>query len=547
MWHWSSESLNENTIRFAPERDGKSLSWRDVLALWQDSADFREAFNRTLAGVPFASFRWETPAVTRADLDRAFEFVVVDSPELDVASDPEPFAEHFRRAGGESVVAFDNLGGDARLIVPSPLGPDLAYPHLAAFVRHAPAVQQQALWGTVGRAMFDRVGRHPVWLSTAGGGVAWLHVRLDDRPKYYAHAAYRDHRYESGKGGSGRRWLRLSALLILGAITINVLWTFWAERHPGQERDFRNLVQEQLREWFPDEMAPAEGSIGFAPGSDAFDGNRVPDVVLVHGLDEPGGIWNELIEAMDGAGLNAWTFRYPNDQAIDASADLLARHWTELDVGDDGTPIVLVGHSMGGLVIRDFVSRWRHPVGRAPGAEGPAVRGVILVGTPNQGSPWARLRIWLEVREMLVDMPSGGFSLFAGLRDGTGSAKIDLRPGSEFLSRLNARDWPNAVPVRIIGGRLGEPTPTMQGSIEALAEYLEGPGVAEALAQWWSGMESGLGDGVVPVDSLGLPEAPPPLLLPASHRGLLVAGPFNDGDPPAVAPVMEILETWTAD
>jgi hypothetical protein len=39
--------------------------------------------------------------------------------------------------------------------------------------------------------MARRVGRQPVWLSTAGAGVAWLHVRLDDRPKYYGHGPYR--------------------------------------------------------------------------------------------------------------------------------------------------------------------------------------------------------------------------------------------------------------------------------------------------------------------------------------------------------------------
>ena len=36
-----------------------------------------------------------------------------------------------------------------------------------------------------------RVGVKPVWLSTAGAGVAWVHVRLDDRPKYYGYDAYR--------------------------------------------------------------------------------------------------------------------------------------------------------------------------------------------------------------------------------------------------------------------------------------------------------------------------------------------------------------------
>jgi Family of unknown function (DUF6940) len=29
------------------------------------------------------------------------------------------------------------------------------------------------------------------FFSTAGAGVAWLHVRLDDRPKYYGYPPYR--------------------------------------------------------------------------------------------------------------------------------------------------------------------------------------------------------------------------------------------------------------------------------------------------------------------------------------------------------------------
>ncbi len=39
--------------------------------------------------------------------------------------------------------------------------------------------------------MLKRIGEAPMWLSTAGAGVPWLHVRLEDRPKYYGHAAYR--------------------------------------------------------------------------------------------------------------------------------------------------------------------------------------------------------------------------------------------------------------------------------------------------------------------------------------------------------------------
>ena len=44
----------------------------------------------------------------------------------------------------------------------------------------------------VGAAMQRRLGAKPVWLSTAGAGVSWLHVRLDDRPKYYGYAPFRE-------------------------------------------------------------------------------------------------------------------------------------------------------------------------------------------------------------------------------------------------------------------------------------------------------------------------------------------------------------------
>ena len=74
---------------------------------------------------------------------------------------------------------------DAVMVVPSARAKPTAYGHLAAFVRHAPDAQRHALWQSVGESMTRRVGAKPVWLSTAGAGVSWLHVRLEDQPKYY--------------------------------------------------------------------------------------------------------------------------------------------------------------------------------------------------------------------------------------------------------------------------------------------------------------------------------------------------------------------------
>lgn len=160
-----------------------------MIAAWRTDAEFRTFFNTLLANTPFTAFRWETPGVTSDTLSRPFEFVVLDDPDLDRQPDPDSFAEHFRRAEAD-VVTFPNLGRNATLIVPCSLVDHSAYGHLAAFVRHAPEAQRDALWQAVGEAMAGRVSKRPVWLSTAGAGVSWLHVRLDDRPKYYRYAPY---------------------------------------------------------------------------------------------------------------------------------------------------------------------------------------------------------------------------------------------------------------------------------------------------------------------------------------------------------------------
>ena len=191
MWSVRSVELAEaDGLLCGVDLESRPATYAEVVRGWQGDEDFRSLFNSILADSPYAALRWETPAVTAATISRPFEFVLLDSPGLARRPDAEAFAEHFR-AGEAGVVTFANLGGDAVLVVPCPVAEPSAYGHLAAFVRAAPAQQRQALWKSVGEAMARRVGAKPVWLSTAGAGVSWLHVRLDDRPKYYGYGPYR--------------------------------------------------------------------------------------------------------------------------------------------------------------------------------------------------------------------------------------------------------------------------------------------------------------------------------------------------------------------
>jgi hypothetical protein len=191
-WHARTQRLNDGgDRRIAVAWNQRSVSFGAVMGCWQRDPAFREFFIELLAGIPLDAFRWETPPLTRENRDRPFEFVLLDAPELKRPADPSDFAEHFRDAASGDVIEFSNLGADALMLVPTPGEPRSAYAHLAAFVRGAPAEQQHRLWRRVGAALDRRLGDRPVWLSTAGAGVPWLHLRLDDRPKYYGYSPWR--------------------------------------------------------------------------------------------------------------------------------------------------------------------------------------------------------------------------------------------------------------------------------------------------------------------------------------------------------------------
>jgi hypothetical protein len=192
MWSAQSTKLPDACgSRFTVSFGARLATAAEVIQAWQDDAGFRSQFNAWLAESPFTAFRWETPALTAAAMkSQPFEFVLLNSPSLARRPDADAFAEHFACAE-DGVATISNLGGDAIMVVPCPLAKVSAYGHIAAFVRLAPDAQRHALWKAIGDAMARRVGVKPVWLSTAGAGVSWLHVRLDDRPKYYAFGPYR--------------------------------------------------------------------------------------------------------------------------------------------------------------------------------------------------------------------------------------------------------------------------------------------------------------------------------------------------------------------
>ena len=188
-----SRKLSGSAIELSFERNGISCSNIDVYGLLQESTVFRTCFIEALANAPFDGFYWECAPLTVVERNAEFECVVLDAPGLIRKADFRPFSARFMACNPDcQVIAFENIGHDALLVVPTPLGPDHWYSHIGQFLRNAQRDQVHALWQRVGEEMGKLEGNHPVWLSTSGAGVSWLHIRLDTFPKYYMHQPYRD-------------------------------------------------------------------------------------------------------------------------------------------------------------------------------------------------------------------------------------------------------------------------------------------------------------------------------------------------------------------
>lgn len=194
MWTTKTQIIDKDKIqKIMLFEEEKQLTFRQFFEYLKGGEAFRNFFIQLMKQAPFEAYFWETPPVTTTRLDDPFEFVFYKSNRLaSVNADPLTFQKYFLQDNlGHGIVTFTNLGGDAILVVPVPYNDTKEYAHLAAFVRSAPEEQQDKFWQYVGIGMSHRINNIPVWLSTSGLGVYWLHMRLDNRPKYYQMQLYK--------------------------------------------------------------------------------------------------------------------------------------------------------------------------------------------------------------------------------------------------------------------------------------------------------------------------------------------------------------------
>lgn len=296
---------------------------------------------------------------------------------------------------------------------------------------------------------------------------------------------------------------------------------------------------------------------------------RLPDraLVLIHGLDDPGSIWDEAapafwlcrrtgVEPDAPCSFAVVRFDYPNDQSIRRSGDLLAQALRELRAA--GVQRVdIVAHSMGGLVARDVLTRPEYYAGDTRATpQAPAVDRLIMLGTPNEGSHLARLRCVMELRDCVARFSADDAdwtALLTGLVDGDGKAGVDLLPRSDFLQELNARPLPAPCAVTIVTGDFSS---GLAGRLRTLIDAHSHRGwligaTCSRLTCWLGAATDEFGDGAVPVWSVALGDIVDVVQVDADHRSMITrlepierVYQFFGGaerEPPAIAVVLDRL------
>jgi len=187
---YKKTQIDKHSYKIHFTEHGEKLRYTKILDLLHHSASFRKLWIDSIDQSGFKGIFWECIPVTKSRIETLeFEFIVIESPMLaEVSADPLPFKENFSDL---NIAVFPSLGKDAMLVVPKALPgvPQQAYTHMASFTREAPLEQKHQLWIQVAIQMRLVIQQKqediPIWLSTSGLGVYWLHVRLDTQPKYY--------------------------------------------------------------------------------------------------------------------------------------------------------------------------------------------------------------------------------------------------------------------------------------------------------------------------------------------------------------------------
>jgi pimeloyl-ACP methyl ester carboxylesterase len=146
---------------------------------------------------------------------------------------------------------------------------------------------------------------------------------------------------------------------------------------------------------------------------DPYDPDRVP-VLFVHGINGHPREFTTLVEQLDRSRFQPWVFFYPSGIHLDGLGRVLANLMRDLRARHGFEEVVVVAHSMGGLVARAGILEY------GAMSSHPTIRLFVSISTPWAGHAAAQAGV--------DRAPRVAYSWF------------DIAPGSDFLLGLFLHD-----------------------------------------------------------------------------------------------------------
>jgi pimeloyl-ACP methyl ester carboxylesterase len=144
----------------------------------------------------------------------------------------------------------------------------------------------------------------------------------------------------------------------------------------------------------------------------AYDSAKTP-VLFVHGINGSPQNFRSLVDRIDRSRFQPWVYYYPSGASLAAVADHLAQTMRKLQAQHGFKSFAVVAHSMGGLVSRGFLQRYRE-------GGGAAVPLFVSIASPFDGH---------KAAEYGAKSPFGAARVFT-----------DMSPGSEYLKSIYEKD-----------------------------------------------------------------------------------------------------------
>jgi pimeloyl-ACP methyl ester carboxylesterase len=244
-----------------------------------------------------------------------------------------------------------------------------------------------------------------------------------------------------------------------------------------------------------------------------------PVVILIHGFNSTPARNAAMLAPIRAVHVPCGTFAYPNDHDIATSAQLLSCELRRFARLYPGRRVILLCHSMGGMVARACVENACNDPGN--------VDRLIMIAPPSHGTVIARFAVGSDLWEHWLSRKSGGpwARTRDSIVDGLGEAADELCPNSEFLTELNGRPRNPRIHYSILLGTGALMTEDQlawirQSVCESLARLPGSDGSVEHLQAILNDIDElvdGKGDGIVAVKRGRLDNVSDTLVLPFGH------------------------------